>query len=146
MPSGFLIGSPIIFCTIAGIAARRAALSAAFGTPLPPGGHRIVLAPDKTLVVKVVDAEGRPAVGVDLTITQQNKDSTSVRQRNEFRTEEPERIADLALGLFDGLGLRALLEDPRVDLSRARSLIAEVLGAELGVPAERLAAAPTALT
>jgi AcrR family transcriptional regulator len=64
----------------------------------------------------------------------------------EFRTEDPERIADLALGLFDGLGLRALLEDPRVDLSRARSLIAEVLGAELGVPAERLAAAPTALT
>ncbi len=67
-------------------------------------------------------------------------------EAGEFRTEDPERIADLALGLFDGLGLSALLEDPRVDLSRARSLIAEVLGAELGVPAERLAAAPTALT
>lgn len=62
---------------------------------------------------------------------------TGVESR-EFRTGDPERVADLALGLFDGLGLRALLEDPQVDLERARQLIAETLGAELGVPTERL--------
>jgi AcrR family transcriptional regulator len=59
-------------------------------------------------------------------------------EKGEFHTADPERVANLALGLFDGLGLRALLEDPEVDLERARLLIAETLGFELGVAAERL--------
>lgn len=59
----------------------------------------------------------------------------------EFRTDDPERVTDLALGLLDGLGLRALLEDPVVDLSRARLLVAHALGAELGIDAELLAPA-----
>jgi AcrR family transcriptional regulator len=54
-------------------------------------------------------------------------------EAGEFTTDDPDRVADLALGLFDGLGLRALLEDPLVDLERARLLIAESLGAELGL-------------
>jgi AcrR family transcriptional regulator len=59
-------------------------------------------------------------------------------EAGEFRTEDPGRVADLALGLFDGLGLRALLEDPGVDLSRARLLIADTLAAELGIDAADL--------
>jgi AcrR family transcriptional regulator len=54
-------------------------------------------------------------------------------EAGEFRTDDPGRVADLALGLFDGLGLRALLEDPGVDLDRARRIIAETLGTELGI-------------
>jgi AcrR family transcriptional regulator len=52
-------------------------------------------------------------------------------EAGEFSTDDPARVADLALGLFDGLGLRALLEDPAVDLKRARRLIARTLAAEL---------------
>ena len=59
-------------------------------------------------------------------------------EAGEFRTDDPERVADLALGLFDGLGLRALLGDPEMDLTRARELIAETLAAELGLEADRL--------
>jgi hypothetical protein len=59
-------------------------------------------------------------------------------EAGEFRDTDPGRVADLALGLFDGLGLRALLEDPGVDLERARTLIAETLAAELGVEASAL--------
>ena len=56
-------------------------------------------------------------------------------ETGEFSTDDPGRVADLALGLFDGLGLRALLEDPGVDLERARMLIARILAAELGIEA-----------
>ena len=59
-------------------------------------------------------------------------------EAGEFRNDDPERVADLALGLFDGLGLRALLEDPEMDLTRARELIAETLAAELGLKADDL--------
>jgi AcrR family transcriptional regulator len=55
----------------------------------------------------------------------------------EFEPVKPERCADHAMALFDGLGLRALLGDPAMTLPRARRLIAEILGRELGVdPAE----------
>ena len=53
-------------------------------------------------------------------------------EAGEFRTDDPGRVADLALGIFDGLGLRALLEDPGVDLDRARLLIADTLGRGAG--------------
>lgn len=55
----------------------------------------------------------------------------------EFRTVDPHRCADHAMALLDGLGLRALLRDPAMDLSSARALVAELLGRELEVdPAE----------
>ena len=59
-------------------------------------------------------------------------------EAGEFRTDDPGRVADLALGLFDGLGLRALLEDPGIDLTRARTLIAQTLAAELEIEAADL--------
>jgi AcrR family transcriptional regulator len=59
-------------------------------------------------------------------------------EAGEFQTDDPGRVADLALGLFDGLGLRALLEDPNVDLDRARELIARTLAAELGISSRAL--------
>lgn len=60
-------------------------------------------------------------------------------EAGEFHTDDPGRVADLALGMFDGLGLRVLLEDPEMDLERARRLIAGSLAAELGIPAGHLA-------
>jgi BetI-type transcriptional repressor, C-terminal len=46
---------------------------------------------------------------------------------------DPERVADHAMALLDGAGLRALLRDPAMDLERARSLVADRLAAQLGV-------------
>jgi AcrR family transcriptional regulator len=57
-------------------------------------------------------------------------------EAGEFRTDDPGRVADLALGLFDGLGLRVLLED--LPLERARDLIAETLAPELGLEPQAL--------
>jgi AcrR family transcriptional regulator len=55
----------------------------------------------------------------------------------EFELVDVERVADQAMALFDGLGLRALLGDPAMDLRHARRVIAELLGGELGIgPAE----------
>jgi AcrR family transcriptional regulator len=56
-------------------------------------------------------------------------------ESGEFAAGDPGRIADHAMALFDGLGLRALLRDPAMDVDRARAQIAEILGRELGVPA-----------
>ena len=49
------------------------------------------------------------------------------------------------MALLDGMGLRALLRDPAMDLSRARRLAAELLGGELGVDPEELIAPRGAL-
>jgi AcrR family transcriptional regulator len=58
----------------------------------------------------------------------------------EFRSErEADELADLAVALVDGLGVRALIGDPAVDVARARELIAAALGDELGVDPSRLA-------
>lgn len=54
-------------------------------------------------------------------------------------------LADRAMALLDGTGLRALLRDPEMDLARARRLAAELLGAELGVDPEELIAPRGAL-
>lgn len=64
----------------------------------------------------------------------------------EFRSDDPERVADLALGLFDGLGLRVLLRDPGMDLARAREVIAAALAAELGIEPGSLLPAGAAAT
>lgn len=65
-------------------------------------------------------------------------------EAGEFHTDDPDRVADLALGLFDGLGLRVLLRDPGMDLERARAVIAAALSAELGIEAGSLMPAPAA--
>ena len=57
----------------------------------------------------------------------------------EFRSEaDPEAVADLAMALLDGAGIRAMLEDPAMDVQAARGLVAERLAAELGVDAADL--------
>ena len=46
-------------------------------------------------------------------------------------------VADLAMALLDGSGVRALIDDPAMDVERARWLVASQLGAALRVdPAE----------
>jgi AcrR family transcriptional regulator len=59
-------------------------------------------------------------------------------ERGEFRCEDPERLADHSMALFDGMGLRALIEDPEMDVERAQHEIAGILAAQLGIEATRL--------
>jgi AcrR family transcriptional regulator len=54
-------------------------------------------------------------------------------------------LVDRTMALLDGTGLRALLRDPAMDISRARRLAAETLGGELGVDPEELIAPRGAL-
>ena len=49
-------------------------------------------------------------------------------------------FTDTLIGLLDGLGLRALLRDPAMDLSRARSRVAEFVSAPLGIDSAALLA------
>jgi AcrR family transcriptional regulator len=58
----------------------------------------------------------------------------------EFRRVDPDEVADLAMALFDGLGVRSMIHDPAMDLESARRLAAERLGAELGVDPAKLSA------
>ena len=60
-------------------------------------------------------------------------------ESGEFRQVDPDEVADLAMALFDGLGVRALIRDPAMSLERARVAVAERLGAELGVDPASLA-------
>jgi AcrR family transcriptional regulator len=59
----------------------------------------------------------------------------------EFRApDDLAALTDRTMALLDGLGLRALLRDPNMDIDAARSLVAGVLATELGVePAALLA-------
>jgi AcrR family transcriptional regulator len=61
-------------------------------------------------------------------------------ESGEFRRVDPDEVADLAMALFDGLGVRALIRDPAMDLERARRIAADRLAAELGVDPAALAA------
>jgi AcrR family transcriptional regulator len=58
----------------------------------------------------------------------------------EFRQVDPDEVADVAMALFDGLGVRALIRDPAMDLGRARKLAAERLASELGLDPGALSA------
>jgi AcrR family transcriptional regulator len=59
--------------------------------------------------------------------------------RGDFKSDRPaSEIADLAVALVDGLGIRAVIRDPHTDVARARELIASALAAELGVDAADL--------
>lgn len=49
-------------------------------------------------------------------------------------------LADRAIAMLDGLGLRALLRDPQLDIDRARALVADLFAAELGVDSAELVA------
>jgi AcrR family transcriptional regulator len=60
-------------------------------------------------------------------------------ESGEFRSDvEVGPAADLAMALLDGAGIRALLEDPAMNVAGARALVAERLAAELGVEAAAL--------
>jgi AcrR family transcriptional regulator len=59
-------------------------------------------------------------------------------KRGEFETEDPEASADIAIGLLDGLGIRALMEDPDMDVERVRVLAATRIARELGIEPEAL--------
>jgi AcrR family transcriptional regulator len=58
----------------------------------------------------------------------------------EFADVEIDAVVGRLIGLIDGLGLRALLEDPAMDLERARREIVAALARDLGVPEGALAA------
>jgi len=60
-------------------------------------------------------------------------------ESGEFRADvDVGSAADLAMALLDGAGIRALLEDPAMQLEAARALVAERLAAELGIEAAAL--------
>jgi AcrR family transcriptional regulator len=59
-------------------------------------------------------------------------------ESGEFADCDPGELADHAMALFDGIGLRALLGDPEMPLERAPRVIAELLGPRLGVDPDRL--------
>jgi AcrR family transcriptional regulator len=59
-------------------------------------------------------------------------------EAGEFEPVDPGEVADHAMALLDGAGLRALIRDPAMDLERARAVVAERLAAELGIDAAAL--------
>jgi AcrR family transcriptional regulator len=61
-------------------------------------------------------------------------------ETGEFRVAvDAEAAADVAMALIDGVGVRALIDDPAMDVETARRLVAERLGAELGLEPDALA-------
>jgi AcrR family transcriptional regulator len=54
-------------------------------------------------------------------------------EAGEFGRCDPEEVADRALALIDGFGIRALLGDSEIPLERARRAIGAVLARDLGV-------------
>ncbi len=60
-------------------------------------------------------------------------------ESGEFRTgADAEALADEAMALLDGAGVRALIGDPGMDIERARALVARALAAELHLDAAAL--------
>jgi AcrR family transcriptional regulator len=51
---------------------------------------------------------------------------------------DPEALADLAMALLDGTGVRALIQDPAMEVDSSRALVARQLAAELGLGADAL--------
>jgi AcrR family transcriptional regulator len=52
----------------------------------------------------------------------------------EFRADaDPGAVADMAMALLDGGGIRAMLSDPKMDVGAARALVALRVAAELGI-------------
>jgi AcrR family transcriptional regulator len=60
-------------------------------------------------------------------------------ESGEFRADaDPDALADVAMALLDGAGVRAMLRDPAMDFDAARTLVAERLAAELGLDPDAL--------
>jgi AcrR family transcriptional regulator len=60
-------------------------------------------------------------------------------ESGEFRADvDDEELADAAMALLDGAGVRALMQDPEMDLDAARRLVAETLANELGLEPDAL--------
>ena len=58
----------------------------------------------------------------------------------EFRSGvDVDAVADVAMALLDGAGVRALLDDPAMDVEAARALVARRLASELGIEPAALA-------
>jgi AcrR family transcriptional regulator len=55
-------------------------------------------------------------------------------EAGEYAVADPDGVADRALALIDGLGLRALLGDPAVPVERAADQVWHALSTELGLP------------
>lgn len=54
-------------------------------------------------------------------------------ESGEFERCDPEEVADHAMALLDGIGLRALLDDPAMPMERARELVTGLLAPQLGL-------------
>ena len=60
-------------------------------------------------------------------------------ESGEFRAgADPEALADHAMALLDGTGVRALIQDPAMEVERARTLVARQLAADLGLEPDAL--------
>jgi AcrR family transcriptional regulator len=60
-------------------------------------------------------------------------------ESGEFRAgADPEALADLAMALLDGTGVRALIQDPAMEVESARALVARQLAAQLGLEPDAL--------
>ena len=59
-------------------------------------------------------------------------------KQGEFTVDDPDLSADIAIGLLDGLGVRALMADPDMDVERVRVLAASRIARELGIEPEAL--------
>jgi AcrR family transcriptional regulator len=60
-------------------------------------------------------------------------------ESGEFAADvDVDAAADLAMALLDGAGIRALIDDPAMDVTAARDLVAGRLAGVLGVDPERL--------
>ena len=86
------------------------------------------------------DEESRP-LGQRLYASYRDWMSRVIRygvERGEFESSDPEASADVAIGLLDGLGVRALMADPDMDVERVRVLAASRIARELGIEPEAL--------
>jgi AcrR family transcriptional regulator len=60
-------------------------------------------------------------------------------ESGEFRADaDPAALADLAMALLDGTGVRALIQDPAMEVEAARTMVARQLAAELGLEPDAL--------
>jgi AcrR family transcriptional regulator len=62
----------------------------------------------------------------------------------EFARCDPDEVADRALALIDGYGIRALIDDPAISLERAQRSVSAALARELGLAGEQLSASRAA--
>ena len=59
----------------------------------------------------------------------------------EFVADDPQPVAQRLVAAIDGVGLRVLVDDPRMGLAHARELVVEQLAAQLGTTPQAFAPA-----